>query len=65
MNFDREPRFYASLGFDGGVWLGQGKYTEATAFVLMAKAGQAASAVTVAAYSTTGYWTKNTCITRM
>ena len=23
LNFDREPRFYASLGFDGGTWLGQ------------------------------------------
>jgi hypothetical protein len=23
LNFDREPRFYASLGFDGGCWLGQ------------------------------------------
>lgn len=23
LNFDREPRFYSSLGFDGGNWLGQ------------------------------------------
>lgn len=23
LNFDREPRFYAYLGFDGGKWLGQ------------------------------------------
>lgn len=23
LNFDREPRFYAFLGFDGGKWLGQ------------------------------------------
>jgi hypothetical protein len=23
LNFDREPRFYACLGFDGGVWYGQ------------------------------------------
>jgi hypothetical protein len=23
LNFDREPRFYASLGFDGGIWYGQ------------------------------------------
>ncbi len=22
LNFDREPRFYSSLGFDGGAWLG-------------------------------------------
>jgi hypothetical protein len=24
LHFDREPRFYASLGFDGGLWYGQG-----------------------------------------
>jgi len=23
LNFNREPRFYASLGFDGGIWYGQ------------------------------------------
>lgn len=23
LNFDREPRFYSTLGFDGGTWLGQ------------------------------------------
>lgn len=28
LNFDREPRFYADLGFDGGVWYGQGKYDD-------------------------------------
>ncbi|MDR2038055.1 MAG: RagB/SusD family nutrient uptake outer membrane protein [Bacteroidales bacterium] len=26
LHFNREPRFYASLGFDGGIWYGQGKY---------------------------------------
>ncbi|MCR8560642.1 RagB/SusD family nutrient uptake outer membrane protein [Mucilaginibacter sp. BJC16-A38] len=24
-NFDREPRFYGSLGFDGGIWFGNGR----------------------------------------
>lgn len=28
LHFDREPRFYANLGFDGGVWYGQGKYDD-------------------------------------
>lgn len=29
LNFDREPRYYASLGFDGGNWLGQlGNYND-------------------------------------
>jgi hypothetical protein len=27
LHFDREPRFYASLGFDGGLWYGQGIYS--------------------------------------
>jgi hypothetical protein len=26
LHFDREARFYADLGFDGGVWYGQGYY---------------------------------------
>jgi hypothetical protein len=26
LHFDREPRFYASVGFDGGIWYGQGLY---------------------------------------
>lgn len=29
LNYDREPRFYADLGFDGAVWYGQGKYDDA------------------------------------
>lgn len=28
LNFDREPRFYADLGFDGSIWYGQGKYDD-------------------------------------
>lgn len=28
LHFDREPRFYADLGFDGGIWYGQGKYDD-------------------------------------
>ncbi|MBO9618900.1 MAG: RagB/SusD family nutrient uptake outer membrane protein [Niabella sp.] len=25
-NFNREPRFYANIGFDGGIWYGNGTY---------------------------------------
>ncbi|MGV3639070.1 MAG: RagB/SusD family nutrient uptake outer membrane protein [Adhaeribacter sp.] len=28
LHFNREPRFYADLGFDGSVWYGQGKYDD-------------------------------------
>lgn len=28
LHYKREPRFYANLGFDGGVWYGQGNYDD-------------------------------------
>ena len=28
LNFEREPRFYADLAFDGSIWYGQGKYDD-------------------------------------
>lgn len=28
LNFDREPRFYSHLGFDGSIWYGQGRYDD-------------------------------------
>ena len=28
LHFDREPRFYADLGFDGGIYYGQGHYDD-------------------------------------
>ncbi|TDQ08098.1 putative outer membrane starch-binding protein [Pedobacter metabolipauper] len=31
LHFDREPRFYADLGFDGGVFYGQGRYDDKNA----------------------------------
>lgn len=58
LNFDREPRFYADLGFDGGTWYGQGKFDDNSQYVLQAKKGQAASQQVQFAYSTTGYWVK-------
>lgn len=40
LHFNREPRFYADLAFDGGVWYGQGRYDDKKPddlFYLMAK----------------------------
>src|SRR5690606_11288672 len=37
VNFDREPRFYGSVGFDRGVWFGQGRYTPEDPFWLKLK----------------------------
>ncbi len=43
LNFNREPRFYADLGFDGGIWYGQGRYNDRTdqdLFYIMGKKKQ-------------------------
>jgi hypothetical protein len=60
MNFHREPRYYADLGFDGGIWYGQGHYDDKGSDLLYVscKRGQPAAAINLAAYSTTGYWSK-------
>lgn len=60
INFNREPRYYADLGFDGGIWYGQGHYDDngSDLFYLQAKQGQPASKIVESAYSTTGYWPK-------
>lgn len=60
-NFDREPRFYASLGFDGGVWYGQGYYTDATptgTYYVSAKKGQPNGKGKPDFGSVTGYFIK-------
>lgn len=57
LNFDREVRFYASLGFDGGRWYGHGRFSDTTNTYLEAKLGQIANNHAWA-YSMTGYWPK-------
>src|SRR5699024_4607388 len=39
-NFDRESRFYSTLGFDGGIWFGQGNYDAENPYWLELKLGQ-------------------------
>lgn len=58
LNFDREPRFYADLGFDGGIWYGQGLYDDTKTWYLQAKAGQLGARLGASLYSVTGYWPK-------
>lgn len=60
LNFDREPRFYASLGFDGGIWF---KYdteskTDEETFVVEAKMNQNAGAINYGWANETGYFLK-------
>ncbi|MFD2035015.1 RagB/SusD family nutrient uptake outer membrane protein [Belliella marina] len=58
LHFDREDRFYASLGFDGGVWYGQGNFDESNNFYIQNRMGGAAGLQILWAYSVTGYWPK-------
>ena len=40
LHFNREPRFYASLGFDGGKWIGHGVRDDRAMYHVEAKIGQ-------------------------
>ncbi|GAB3012051.1 RagB/SusD family nutrient uptake outer membrane protein [Niabella terrae] len=58
LNFDREPRYYADLGFDGGIWYGQGKFVDTDTWYVSAKKGEPASKVTNNSFNVTGIWPK-------
>lgn len=58
MHFDRENRFYANLGFDGGKWYGQSYLDDKTCMTLKTKKGQVSSMQVPFSYSTTGYYIK-------
>lgn len=45
LHFNREPRFYANLGFDGSTWYGQAQKNDNTLSVVRAKFGQDAGDV--------------------
>lgn len=60
LNFGREPRYYADLGFDGGVWYGQGVYDDSNdknLFYVMSKRRQV-NALSSDRKSVTGYFIK-------
>lgn len=57
LNFDREPRFYASLGFDRGVWYGNGK-TDNNPYTLQGLYLQTANMSPGDNVCITGYWPK-------
>lgn len=57
-NFDRESRFYGGLGFDGGIWYGQGKYDDNDPFWFEGKLGQYGGKTGVSWHSVTGYYPK-------
>jgi hypothetical protein len=60
LNFNREPRYYSSLGFDGGIWYGEGRYNDKVdteLFYLQGKSGQLNGA-SASGGSVTGYLIK-------
>jgi len=63
LHFDREQRFYANLGFDGGCWFGNAVVANANVnsedmFYVQAKWGQYAAQWMAGNYSETGYVVK-------
>lgn len=65
LHLNREPRFYANLGFDGGYWLGNGRRidpgklpVDQQAWVTNMKKGEASGNYTSIRYSITGYLPK-------
>src|SRR5699024_8374309 len=58
LNFKREPRFYADLGFDGGIWYGQGRFNPNDLFHVESKLGQLSGKSRSSNYSITGYYAK-------
>lgn len=57
-NFNRESRFYGSLGFDGGMWYGLGKFDDNTSYWLEIKKGQYGGKTGTSWHSVTGYYAK-------
>ncbi|MDR2036912.1 MAG: RagB/SusD family nutrient uptake outer membrane protein [Bacteroidales bacterium] len=58
LHFDREPRFYANLAFDGGLWFGQGANDDKDQYLIQCKAEQLQVPPTTARTNVTGYWPK-------
>lgn len=61
LNFDREPRFYADLGFDGGIWYqkdGNATGSDVNTFYVRAKNSERAGVGHFTNWSETGYFIK-------
>lgn len=58
MHFDREPRFYASLGIDGGVWFGNGNFDDNNPTYIQARFKGWSGYTDVNRSNITGYWAK-------
>lgn len=58
-HFNREPRFYANLGFDGGIWYGNGKLNLNDMYHVEARGIESfAGPKDINTLNITGYWPK-------
>lgn len=57
-NFDREPRYYADLAFDGAIWYGSGRLDDRNPFWVESKLKQIAGTGVGTNYGVSGYWPK-------
>jgi hypothetical protein len=58
-HFDREPRFYADLAFDGSVWFGNGQVNQEALYSVKARGSSSfAGPVDNIRINVTGYWPK-------
>lgn len=62
LNFDREPRYYSTLGFDRGKWYGNSYKNmpdnDADCLCLKGRFGEYSSVGDAGEYNATGYWPK-------
>lgn len=58
LNFDREIRYYASIGFDRGIWFGQGKTDDNSCYFVQARFGEPCSNSVTNSWNMTGMWPK-------
>ncbi|MCG9972844.1 RagB/SusD family nutrient uptake outer membrane protein [Christiangramia crocea] len=58
LNFDREPRFYADLGFDGAIWYINDSGSEETKYHIEAKYKDYAGSSDAFDFNVTGYYIK-------
>ena len=58
LHFDREPRFYANLGFDGSTWYGNDQRTDEDLYIIRGKAGDPSGQSLYTNINATGYYPK-------
>src|SRR5690606_3949069 len=58
LNFEREPRFYGTLGFDGGIWYGNGRFNDNDTYHLQIKKEQIGGKIQIGWHAVTGYYAK-------